>query len=60
MRFEKKLLADGTAAQADIDAIQKRVRDEVDKATDEAERSPMPDPAHAALGLFAGDGYWNG
>ena len=31
---------------------------EVDAATDEAERSPMPKPEEAALGLFAGDGYW--
>ena len=58
-RFEKKLIEDGTASQQDFDAIQQRVRDEVDRATDEAERSPMPRPEEAALGLFGGDGYWD-
>jgi pyruvate dehydrogenase E1 component alpha subunit/2-oxoisovalerate dehydrogenase E1 component alpha subunit len=58
-RFEAKLLEDGTASQADLDAIQQRVRKEVDDATDEAERSPMPNPEDAGRGLFAGDGYWN-
>jgi pyruvate dehydrogenase E1 component alpha subunit len=59
-RFEKKLIEDGTAAQSDLDSIQQRVRKEVDDATDEAERSPMPNPEDAGRGLFAGDGYWNG
>jgi hypothetical protein len=36
------------------------VREEVDTATDEAERSPMPDPSHASRGLYIEDGYWNG
>jgi hypothetical protein len=34
------------------------VRSEVDAATDEAEKSPMPRPEEASMGLFAGDGYW--
>ena len=59
-RFERALIEDGIATQADFDAMQKRVREEVDRATDEAERSPMPQPHEAALGLFAGDGYWDG
>jgi TPP-dependent pyruvate/acetoin dehydrogenase alpha subunit len=58
-RFEKKLLEDGTVKQTDLDVIQQRVRKEVDDATDEAERSPMPNPEEAGRGLFAGDGYWN-
>ena len=57
-RFEAALIQQGHAKQEDFDAIQKRVRDEVDRATDEAEKSPMPKPQEAALGLFAGDGYW--
>ena len=60
VRYEKALVDGGVAAQADFDAIQARVRKEVDAATDEAERSPMPRPEDAALGLFAGDGYWEG
>ncbi|MFZ2490217.1 MAG: thiamine pyrophosphate-dependent dehydrogenase E1 component subunit alpha [Thermoanaerobaculia bacterium] len=59
VRFERVLLELGVASAAEFDAIQQRVRREVDVATDEAERSPMPDPSEAALGLFAGDGYWD-
>ena len=59
-RYEKVLLELGVASQADIDAIQQRVRRDVDAATDEAERSPMPDPADAGRGLYIEDGYWNG
>lgn len=59
-RFEKLLRDNGFATQADIDAIVQRVKREVDAATDEAERSPMPRGEEATMGLFAGDGYWNG
>jgi TPP-dependent pyruvate/acetoin dehydrogenase alpha subunit len=58
VRFEKALVDAGLAATSDFDAIQARVRSEVDAATDEAERSPMPRPEEAGMGLFAGDGYW--
>ena len=58
-RYERTLIDEGVATEADFEAIQQRVRREVDAATDEAERSPMPEPHHAALGLFGGDGYWD-
>jgi TPP-dependent pyruvate/acetoin dehydrogenase alpha subunit len=58
VRFEKSLVDAGIASTADFEAIQSRAKREVDAATDEAERSPMPNPAEAAMGLFAGDGYW--
>jgi len=58
VRFEKALIDDGIASAAEFDSIQSRVRREVDAATDEAERSPMPRPEEAAMGLYAGDGYW--
>ena len=58
VRFEKALVEAGIATTADFEAIQSRAKREVDAATDEAERSPMPNPEEAALGLFAGDGYW--
>jgi len=58
VRFEKALVEAGIAATADFEAIQSRAKREVDAATDEAERSPMPNPEEASLGLFAGDGYW--
>ncbi|HEU4520971.1 MAG TPA: thiamine pyrophosphate-dependent enzyme [Thermoanaerobaculia bacterium] len=57
-RYERVLLEAGAASRGDFDAIQQRVRAEIDAAVDEAERSPMPDPADAGKGLFAGDGYW--
>jgi len=59
-RYEKVLLELGTATQEDFDRIQQRVKAEVDAATDEADASPMPDPADAARGLYIEDGYWNG
>ncbi|MEO8383503.1 MAG: thiamine pyrophosphate-dependent dehydrogenase E1 component subunit alpha, partial [Acidobacteriota bacterium] len=58
-RYEKVLLELGVAMQTDFDGIQQRVRAEVDTATDEADRSPMPDPADAGRGLFIEDGYWD-
>ena len=58
-RYENVLLELGIASQADFDAIQQRVRRDVDAATDEAERSPMPDPADAGRGLYIEDGYWD-
>ena len=59
-RYERVLLELGAASPRDFDEIQQRVKAEVDAATDEAERSPMPRPEEAAKGLFAGDGYWDG
>ena len=58
VRFEKTLVDAGIATDADFEMIQSRTKREVDAATDEAERSPMPNPEEAARGLFAGDGYW--
>jgi TPP-dependent pyruvate/acetoin dehydrogenase alpha subunit len=58
VRFEKTLVDAGIATTADFEMIQSRAKREVDAATDEAERSPMPNPEEAAMGLFAGDGYW--
>ncbi|MEK6372255.1 MAG: thiamine pyrophosphate-dependent dehydrogenase E1 component subunit alpha [Acidobacteriota bacterium] len=58
-RYERTLIDEGVASEADFEAIQQRVRKEVDAATDEAERSPMPRGEDAAKGLFAGDGYWS-
>jgi len=59
-RFEETLVESNMATKKDFELIQQRVRAEVDAATDEAEKSPMPKPEEATKGLFAGDGYWNG
>jgi TPP-dependent pyruvate/acetoin dehydrogenase alpha subunit len=60
VRFETMLVERGVATQEQLAAIQQRVRAEIDAATDEAEKSPMPDPSDAGRGLYIEDGYWNG
>src|SRR5262249_12859380 len=52
-RYERTLIENGVATTDELLAIQKRVRAEIDAATDEAERSPMPDGSEAASGLFS-------
>ncbi|HEV7919844.1 MAG TPA: thiamine pyrophosphate-dependent dehydrogenase E1 component subunit alpha [Thermoanaerobaculia bacterium] len=59
VRYEKTLIDGGIARQEEFDAIQQRVKRELDAAVDEAERSPMPNGEDAGKGLWAGDGYWN-
>ena len=52
-RYTKVLLeAEGVTA-AEIAAIDARIAAEIDAATDEAERSPMPDPLDALVGIHA-------
>jgi len=58
-RYEQTLIENKIATAEDFEELQKRVRAEVDEATDEAERAPMPRGEEAARGLFAGDGYWD-
>jgi TPP-dependent pyruvate/acetoin dehydrogenase alpha subunit len=59
MRYERVLRELGVATDEDFANIQQRVKQEIDAATDEAERSPMPDPADAGKGLYIEDGYWS-
>jgi len=59
VRYETMLAERGVATKDDFDAIQQRVKRELDAAVDEAERSPMPNAEDAGKGLWAGDGYWN-
>ena len=47
VRFEKWLKENDVARAADLEALQKRAAEEVDEATDYAERAPRPDPASA-------------
>ncbi len=58
-RYEKVLRELGVATDDDFANIQQRVKQEIDTATDEAEASPMPNPADAGRGLYIEDGYWN-
>ena len=55
VRKARRANAHRTAAEA----TRIRIKRELDAAVDEAERSPMPNPADAAKGLFKGDNYWN-
>ena len=60
VRYERVLKELGVATDDDFARIQQRVKQEIDAATDEADRSPMPDPADAGRGLYIEDGYWGG
>jgi TPP-dependent pyruvate/acetoin dehydrogenase alpha subunit len=51
-RYVKRLQGEGFDKK-ELDAIDVRVKDEIDIATDEAEASPMPDPTDALVGLYA-------
>jgi pyruvate dehydrogenase E1 component alpha subunit len=51
--FERRLLEQGIADQAEIDEIQHRCEVEVADAIDFAEQSPMPDPATVMDGVYA-------
>ena len=51
-RYRQALLQGGVPA-AELDALDARVATEVDQATEEAERSPMPEARDALLGVYA-------
>jgi len=53
-RYAKRLLSEGGGFdQSQLAATDKRVLEEIDRATDEAEASPMPDPTDALVGIYA-------
>ena len=51
-RYVKRLLSEGFT-RTELDRIDARVKEEIDRATDEAEASPMPDPTDALVGIYA-------
>lgn len=51
-RYVKRLRTEGLA-ESEIGAIDARVHEEIDRATDEADASPMPDPTDALVGVYA-------
>jgi pyruvate dehydrogenase E1 component alpha subunit/2-oxoisovalerate dehydrogenase E1 component alpha subunit len=51
-RYGQRLLSEGFQ-QSELDSIDARVKEEIDRATDEAEASPMPDPTDALVGIYA-------
>jgi pyruvate dehydrogenase E1 component alpha subunit/2-oxoisovalerate dehydrogenase E1 component alpha subunit len=51
-RYIKVLAGDGID-KSELEAIDARVMEEIDAATDEAEASPMPEPTDALVGIYA-------
>jgi pyruvate dehydrogenase E1 component alpha subunit/2-oxoisovalerate dehydrogenase E1 component alpha subunit len=52
-RYVKVLTEQHDATADELASIDKRVQDEIDAATDEAEKSPMPEPKDALVGIYA-------
>lgn len=48
-----KRLREEAFEETEFAAIDKRVSEEIDRATDEAEASPMPEPTDALVGIYA-------
>ena len=48
-----RVLLDRGVTQAELDAVDARIAAEIDAATDDAERSPMPEPLDALEGIYA-------
>ena len=55
-RFRKYLLDNGTAAEAELSAIDNRARNEVDEAARFALNAPEPDPARVMEGMYVEGG----
>jgi TPP-dependent pyruvate/acetoin dehydrogenase alpha subunit len=51
-RYVKRLQDEGVA-KTELDALDARVQQEIDSATDEADASPMPDPTDSLVGVYA-------
>jgi pyruvate dehydrogenase E1 component alpha subunit/2-oxoisovalerate dehydrogenase E1 component alpha subunit len=51
-RFEARMLTEGWASQQEMDAIAARVVEEIDRAREEAEASPLPEPEWALGGVY--------
>ena len=56
-RFTKVLLERGAADEKRIAEIDRMSKSYAAKEADLAEQSPMPDPAHVARGVYAGDDF---
>ena len=52
-RYVQRLTTELGFAPAELEAVDERVRREVDEATDEAERSDTPQPLDALVGVYA-------
>ena len=52
-RYLRRLGEEFHFEQAQLEGVDQRVRDEVDRATDEAEKSPFPEPLDGLEGIYA-------
>jgi TPP-dependent pyruvate/acetoin dehydrogenase alpha subunit len=52
-RYRARLTGEMAFGPPELDAVDERTRREVDDATDIAERSPMPEPIDALVGVYA-------
>jgi pyruvate dehydrogenase E1 component alpha subunit len=52
VRLEQRMMENGWATRADLDAAQAAVKAEVDDAVDWADKSPWPDPASLLLNVY--------
>jgi pyruvate dehydrogenase E1 component alpha subunit/2-oxoisovalerate dehydrogenase E1 component alpha subunit len=52
-RYVARLIGDFAVERGELEALDAQATDEVDRATDEAERSPPPDPRDALRGVYA-------
>jgi TPP-dependent pyruvate/acetoin dehydrogenase alpha subunit len=52
-RYTARLTGELAVAPGELDELDQQVRGEVDRATEEAERSPVPDPGDALVGVYA-------
>ncbi|MFN7961604.1 MAG: thiamine pyrophosphate-dependent dehydrogenase E1 component subunit alpha [Thermoanaerobaculia bacterium] len=53
-RFERHLVAEAVASQAEIDALEGELASRLDAEIEAAQAAPMPAPEEAALGVFEG------
>jgi pyruvate dehydrogenase E1 component alpha subunit/2-oxoisovalerate dehydrogenase E1 component alpha subunit len=51
-RYVGRLLAEEGFVESELKAIDARIVDEIDRATDEAEASAMPDPTDSLVGVY--------
>ncbi len=52
-RYVRVLTEEHGATTAELEAIDTKIKDLIDRATDEAEASPMPEPSDALVGIYA-------
>jgi pyruvate dehydrogenase E1 component alpha subunit/2-oxoisovalerate dehydrogenase E1 component alpha subunit len=55
-RYARRLTGDLDVEARELEAIDSRVQREIDEATDVADKSPMPEPTDALVGIYADPG----